>query len=240
MKTKTITRLFIALCFFLWSNAEAQIKVNNDNSVNIGSLNGYFGVTIDSDGTAHFRTQDNSNYGWANYSLANNYNQKHWIVENLYNSDPSCLRKHMFYVMGNGCVVSTNQYTLSYSNNCLFTNNRGNIDGNEALSTIINLDGYYYENEQTMSAEEIENCVFVDDEAVGGMIADLEKSTVGLSAENMLKVFPDAIRTDPQARLCIDYNAVVTMLVEAVKQQQIEIESLRTTLQKNGLLKEKP
>jgi len=59
---------------------------------------------------------------------------------------------------------------------------------------------------------------------------------VGLSGENLAGVFPDAVRTDPEARLCIDYNAVVTMLVEAVKQQQAEIELLRKTLEENGLL----
>ena len=76
----------------------------------------------------------------------------------------------------------------------------------------------------------------IDENAVLGMIDDLEKSNVRLKAETLVEVFPDAVRTDPEARLCVDYNAVVTMLVEAVKQQQSEIDLLRKTLEENGLL----
>lgn len=68
------------------------------------------------------------------------------------------------------------------------------------------------------------------------MINDLGKRTVGLSAENLEEVFPDAVRTDPQARLFINYNAVVAMLTQAVKEQQAQIELLRKTLEENGLM----
>lgn len=76
----------------------------------------------------------------------------------------------------------------------------------------------------------------MDVEAVGGMIADLQKKTIGLSGENLADVMPDAVLIDSEARLCINYNAVVTMLVEAMKQQQAEIETLRQTMQENGLM----
>ena len=73
------------------------------------------------------------------------------------------------------------------------------------------------------------------------IVNDLEKKTVALSAENLAEVFPDAVRTDPDNRLGINYNAIITMLTEAVKQQQTEIQLLRKTLEENGLLEpEKP
>ena len=90
--------------------------------------------------------------------------------------------------------------------------------------------------EPTVTLEEIENNEYVDISAVEGMIGDLEKHKVSLSAENLAEVFPDAVRTDPQARLCIDYNAVVTLLTQAVKKQQAEIELLRKVLEENGLM----
>ena len=105
-----------------------------------------------------------------------------------------------------------------------------------ALSTIIGINGYYYDEDNPYTPEEIENNEYVSEEAVEGMINDLEKSKVALSAENLAEVFPDAVRTDSEARLYIDYNAVVTILVEAVKQQQSQIELLRKALEENGLM----
>ena len=72
----------------------------------------------------------------------------------------------------------------------------------------------------------------MDPEAVEAMYADFEKRTAALSGSNLEEVFPEAVRTDPKNRLCIDYQSVVTMLVEAVKEQQREIEELRGALEK--------
>jgi len=79
----------------------------------------------------------------------------------------------------------------------------------------------------------------VDPEAVEAILADTEKRTAGLSGSNLEEVFPEAVRTDPKNRLCIDYQSVVTMLVEAVKQQQEEIVLLRKTLEEHGLMEPK-
>ena len=64
----------------------------------------------------------------------------------------------------------------------------------------------------------------------------MEKRTVGFMAQNVEDAIPDAVRTDPEARLCISYQSIVAMLTEAVKQQQQEIQLLRKTLEDNGLL----
>lgn len=80
----------------------------------------------------------------------------------------------------------------------------------------------------------MENNEFVDPEAVEAMYADFGKRTAALLGDNLEEVFPEAVRTDPKNRLCIDYQSVVTMLVEAVKEQQREIEELRTALGQMG------
>lgn len=69
------------------------------------------------------------------------------------------------------------------------------------------------------------------------MMSDLGKKSVGLSGENVAEALPEAVRTDPEARLCIDFQAVVSMLIEAVKEQQSEIETLRNLLEENGLMR---
>lgn len=95
----------------------------------------------------------------------------------------------------------------------------------------------YYDDSSILTAEEIQDCEYIDKDAVEGMIADLGKKNISLSAEDMVDVFPDAVRTDSQNRLCINYQSVITMLVEAVKQQQIEIEELKMLLKDSGLVK---
>ena len=76
---------------------------------------------------------------------------------------------------------------------------------------------------------------YIQEEAKDAMIRDLGKRNIGLDVSLLGEVVPDAVRTDTEARLCINYNAVITLLVEAVKQQQEEIKLLQKTLEENGL-----
>lgn len=224
--------------------AQAQFKVHSNNMVSIGGNNGDYGLQVTPNGYSYFRTQNFLDYSYATLSMANINHQKHWIVLNMYHTAPACYQKSMFYVLGNGCTFSKHYYTITsseLSDDCLYAQSSKSVDGEDALSTILNLNAHYYEEEQSITAEEIENNENIDREAVEGMIGDLEKRIVALSAKNLSEVFPDAVRTDSEARLCIDYNAIVAMLVEAVKQQQTEINRLRETLEENGLLEpEKP
>lgn len=96
------------------------------------------------------------------------------------------------------------------------------------------LNGYYFAPEN-VEIPHLENNEFVDPKAVDAMYADYRKRSVGLVGDNVEDAFPEAVRTDAQNRYCIDYQSVVTMLVEAVKEQQREIESLRHILEENGL-----
>lgn len=163
-----------------------------------------------------------SNYDFmAQTKAANNYSVA-WAVT-LASWDNT-----KFYVYGNGQTYATHYYTISSSGS---SKGAEAIDGGEALSIITGIKGYYYEpeNQETPSLEGNE---FVAPEAVEAMYADFSKRTAGLSGSNLEDVFPAAVRTDPQNRLCIDYQSVVTMLVEAVKEQQHEIEELRTALKK--------
>jgi hypothetical protein len=228
--------LFTLAILLLAVTAKAQIKIHEDNWVSIGCLNGNFGLQVVPGGFTYLRTEHNNSFGWAILSKANNATQKHWIVENLYNDSIQCLKQQMFYVQGNGIVHCTG---LVCTNTSSCMNNYSPIDKEEALSKVIGINGYYFDEDDLYTPEELENNEYVSEEAVEGMINDLEKSKVALSAENLAEVFPDAVRTDSEARLYIDYNAVVTILVEAVKQQQSEIELLRKVLEENGLMKPK-
>ena len=174
---KALFTLTIAL---LTISAQAQFKIHDSGHISIGSLTHSFGIQVQPSGYASFQTQSNANYSWGTLSKANACMQKHWVIENQYNNSTSCWEKHMFYVYGNGIVHYTSHYCIG--NSCLGPNNsKSHISGENALSTILNIDGYYYKEEPMTSPEEIENSEYIDREAVEGMIGDLEKYKVVLS-----------------------------------------------------------
>ena len=90
---------------------------------------------------------------------------------------------------------------------------------------------------EELEIPDLENNENVAPDAVEAMYADFGKRSVGLAGTDFVEAFPEGVRTDPQNRLCISYSSVVTMLVEAVKEQQKEIEELRKALEENGLMK---
>lgn len=234
---KTLFTLAIVLISIA---AQAQIKVYDDNWVSIGCLNHQYGIQVTPIGYTYFRAQDSINYSWATLSIANSFHQKHWIVENQYILDS--LGKHMFYVLGNGHVYSKGCYIIpKYKDKR--TQKRDElepIDSRLALTTILGINGYYFEEDSQITPEDIESNEYIDEEAVEGMLSDLGKREIGLSGDNLAEVLPEAVRTDPEARLCINYHAVVTMLIEAVKEQQNEIERLQHILEENGLMRKQP
>jgi hypothetical protein len=63
------------------------------------------------------------------------------------------------------------------------------------------------------------------------------KRRVGFSAQDIEKVLPEAVESDENGVLYLDYEAITAVLVEALKEQQQEIENLRSVLKENGLLK---
>lgn len=180
-----------------------------------------------------FELKNNTAYSVAVLSKANNFHQKHWVVENQYLTDS--LGKDMFYVLGNGHIYSKGCYIIPA--NASKRTNAEPIDSRIALATIQGINGFYYSEEPQLTPEDIESNEYVSEEAIEGMISDLDKRRIGLSSNNLVEVFPDAVRTDPEGRHCIDFNAVVSMLIEAVKEQQHEIEALRRTLEGNGIMR---
>lgn len=211
--------------------AQAQIKMHNDGQISFASLNKNFGLQVCQTGQILIRTQDYSIYSNAEISKANNSYQKHWVIENQYESQNAGI--HNFYIYGTG--VAHGYGFITFQSNNSSRDEAEPINGDHAINIISNISGYYYKCPPTVTPEDIEGSEVVDESAVPSMIADLEKPTVALSPHDLDEYFPEAVRTDPNNRLGINYQSVVTMLVEAVKQQQREIEELRSILEKSGL-----
>lgn len=229
--------LFTLAIVLLALTAQAQFKIHSNGHVSLGCLTTSYGAQVQPNGYVYFKPQYTGSYTWAEGAFTRDAHQKQWVVINNY--DQNNLSKHMFYVYGNGYAHATGYYTIS----TLSGSRRDTpepIQGEQALQAILSLKGFYF-SEDKPSQEDIESSEYVQEEAKIGMIGDLEKRAVGFMAQNVEESIPEAVRTDPEARLCINYQTIVTMLTEAVKQQQQEIELLRKALEDNGLLEpEKP
>jgi hypothetical protein len=112
-----------------------------------------------------------------------------------------------------GEIRATNAITSYYSDDRLKTKT-GNIQN--ALEKVLSLDGFHYHANETAVA----------------LGYDASKEEVGLSAQQVQKVLPEVIAPapiDPQY-MTLHYERLVPLLVEAIKEQQKQIEELKAKL----------
>jgi hypothetical protein len=112
-----------------------------------------------------------------------------------------------------GAITATTSITAYYSDDRLKTKT-GNIQN--ALEKVLSLDGFHYHANEVAVAL--------------GYDASIEE--VGLSAQQVKEVLPEVIAPapiDPQY-MTIHYDRVIPLLVEAIKEQQKQIEELKAKL----------
>ena len=243
MKKSLITIAIVLLAVAV----QAQIKMHSNGLLTFQTLstNAGQGVSIgpgpdwitNFNGNVHFNNsaffnKNPNDYGWINCAYATHGYAAAWVI-----AYPNW-NTTTFFVYANGDAYARHHYLISGS----LSEERAKrgeseaINGSDALQIVTGLKGYYHAPEE-QEIPDLENNEFVAPEAVEAMYADFGKRSVGLSGDDFVEAFPEGVRTDPQNRLCISYSSVVTMLVEAVKEQQREIEELRSTLEENGLMK---
>jgi hypothetical protein len=214
---------------------QAQIKLHQNGQVSLGTLSNSFNQGIQIEPTCcYFNTTNLNEYGWVSMSHPKRRTTKSWIV-----TDSISQHSHVFSVTGEGavyygCLLNRG---LDGAMNENPRNRSERIDGEEALSIINQISGFYYEPKE-VEIPNLEGNEYVAQEAIPDLISDYSKRIVGLSARELSEVFPDAVRSDSDGHKCIDYNSVLTMLVEAFKQQQARMDGLENVLKKNGLIYE--
>jgi hypothetical protein len=112
-----------------------------------------------------------------------------------------------------GAITATTSITSYYSDDRLKTRT-GNIEN--ALEKVLSLDGFHYHANETAVA----------------LGYDASKQEVGLSAQQVQAVLPEVIAPapiDPQY-MTMHYERLVPLLVEAIKEQQKQIEELKAKL----------
>ena len=206
---KSIEHFLTIILVFTTLLASAQIKVHNDNHISIGSLGKNYGLQVHPNGYTYFANPNSGNNVFTTMSNVSNTVTRSWLVHRVDNTMPD----YVFYVNGQGDVYRHASYTI---NDPIMMNITGPIvNPTYALGQI---NGFYY--------------ILVDRGDAGD-----EKVNVGLSAEEIEKVIPEAVVTTEEGKMCINYEVLTVFLVEAVKEQQQEIQELRKIIEENGLLK---
>ena len=192
--------------------AQAQIKVHDNGQVSLGCLTQAFGVQVQPSGYTYFRTQSDAEWGWATLSYANNNLQKHWIVSN----SSLAPNDHPFFVTGNGWVYKSGSWR------------RADVNLQSETSELTNASAVL---------DSITGVWYIPVEDGKGSPKEEKSKRVGVVAQDLERVLPEAVTADENGLLYVDYDALTVFLIEAVKEQRQEIIELRKTLEENGLMK---
>ena len=235
---KTLFTLVIVL-LAMAAQAQTALKVHSTGQLSLQSATTSYGIQIPTTGVISLEPNVTSNFGVTGKTKTFSQVTRSWVLfmEGNQNISPT---GNVFYVRGNGDTYAYNYYSLA-------TNGYGGGNDNKAMEPIVGaselaagMKGYYMESHEfdDTTQEELENCEEIVPEALEGILLDFEKGkTLGLDAGVLEQVLPEAVRHDPDGKIGINYNAVVTVLVEAFKEQQAKIEQMESVLRENGLLR---
>lgn len=230
-------RSFFTLAIVLLAvaaQAQTAFKVHSDGQISLQSATSSYGIQIPSSGIMSIEPNVTISYGLTSQTKAYNVTARAWCVKPVnysYTANP-----YTFYVLGNGNVYALGNY-LSLTPPGISGKGIHSIEGASEMVSLMK--GYYLDTNEFegITPEELGNSSFVAPEALEGLLRDLEKGrTAGMVAEELEEVLPEAVRHDPDGLAGINYNAVVTVLVEAFKEQQARIDQLESILRENGFL----
>lgn len=104
------------------------------------------------------------------------------------------------------------------------------LSGQESLQKLNSLKAmsYTYDTDKSISVEPLlEGETGYDQKIVD---TDPDRLRIGFLAQQVQKVLPEAVQTDKDGYLGIDYVSIIPLLVEALKEQQAQIEKLSERL----------
>ena len=233
MKKPIFTIAIVLLA--VMAQAQTAFKVHSNGQISLQSGTVFYGIQIPTTGVACFEPNITSSYGKTARTEVRNTLAKAWSVGNNYIAS---LGNDVFYVLGNGNVYSYGQYTLNPITPG--RDGRGYYSMVNASELISGMKGYYMDSYdfEGVTPEQLESSGDILPESLEGILEDFEKGkTLGMNAEELETVLPEAVRHDPEGRMGINYSAIVPVLIEAFKEQQARIDELESILRENHLLK---
>ena len=231
MKKSLITIAIVLL--IVVAQAQTAFKVHSDGQISLQSATTSYGIQIPSSGVVSFEPNITAAYSIMNITKARAPLTRAWTLDNL---NAVTVVDYQFFVLGNGSVYSFGGY-YNYTSPFIYSKSSQPIE--HATELISNMKGYYMDSHEFegVTPEDFEDNPNVQPEAIEGLLKDLEKNKViGMYAEELEEVLPEAVRHTPEGNMAINYNAIVPVLIEAFKEQQARIEQLESILSENGLL----
>lgn len=227
MKQRSLITLLALVLLGVVAKAQPAIKVFNNGQIAFQSSTGTYGIQIPTNGVASFEPNITTTYNAVNVTKLRSQLTEAWVVKNVNYPYPGNIR---FCVLGNGNVCAYGSYlnTIPYP-----SKSQGGYPIENASSMISQMNGYYFDSHEFdgITPEDFEDNENILPGAMEGLLKDLAKDKIlGMDAEALETVLPEAVRHDNEGHLAINYNAVLIVLVEAFKEQQSTIESLQKEL----------
>ncbi len=220
MKTFKRTLLLVVLIISLCTISHAQLSLNSQGAVTIGSSPSGSNATWlniygnqGSSGQRNFRVTYPSGFGLTNTELAGLAHIGVWTA--LYAKQGSA--SYAGYFDGY-CYVNGNFYYTSDSR--LKKNVR---DINSPLGMILNMKGVQYDflADSSINSPEVKD-----------LRDKMSKGNYGFLAQDIMKISPELVVLDPASeKYAINYNGFIPILVEALKEQNITIEDLQQEIE---------
>ena len=227
--------IFTLAIVLLTVAAQAQttsLKVHSNGQLSLQSATTSYGIQIPTNGVMLIQPNVTTAYAETAKTLSFNSLSKSWVL--MQGGSFSSPNLH-FYVLGNGHAYAIGYYTIAPGGG---SGSKGLSPIDRASEMVLGMKGYYVDSNEFegITPEELESCGNIAPEALEGVLEDMERSkTLGMSAEELKSVLPEAVRHNPDGSMSISYDAIVPVLVEAFKEQQSKIERLEYMLRGNGL-----
>ena len=181
---------------------------------------GFAQVKVENDGSL-FVNSSKGNWGRANWTRVHYQNTCAYHLQNMYyNSD-------VFYVLGSGNVWTRLGYLTSSDEE--FKTNIESIP--DALTTIKKLRGVTYNRKYTIDSLVQKSNRFGNDSIV--QIEMLEPKEYGLIAQEVERIVPEVVHKMQDSSLAISYSSIIPILIEAIKEQQKQIDELQIVIEQN-------
>lgn len=217
--------LFQVLVIFPDFNLKAQIKVHDDNHISIGSLTKGGGIQLAPDGQFYFQPPSQLPYSWLMVTYSLHEFSKNYIVD--YNGS------HRFFVYGNGNVYANGVWYASDS-----TFKKDIIKMDNALLKLKRLEGVSYQLREEKKGITKENYnqdnKFVSSKVEEQLKLEESRRHLGLIAQEVEQVFPEAVRTMPDGTKAVAYTQLIAVCIEAIKELNLKVEELEAVINSNG------
>ncbi len=245
---RTLILLFFIIIALSTLSVKAQVKVISNGNVGIGHdnpnaklvvkdgtgetklqiCNGYWGETY---GLTFKSFGQSSNYNGGKLHINSNstfqfcfYNQAPYIEYRvgIGTLTPSCALDIYGTVKVNGSEVHSSDIRLK--------DNILTIDSNFNTISKLRPVKYYLKNQELLQAYSMDP-ITVDSTSIDEQLKNAKKRVhYGFIAQEIKDVLPELVYEDEKGYLSIDYNGIIPLLVSAIKEQQSQIEELRSLI----------